>query len=211
MVTPASPESNSERYTAGNCVLEVHSQPSALSQWSTKPIAQQLTFQLWLGADADEGEVRSLLAEGDRAALQLLSQYFQHQTQQVLAIASLNRSSQTASTASSQPPQNLQITTPLSYLQLADVTAVLSQYEQSARLLPVELGAAAPERSLAAEPEATNNVVSLEEARRRPGRQPARRKRNSMWMSSGGSSAVCRWPHQYAVATRLIASAAKHG
>lgn len=185
MVTPAPPGSNSEQYTAGSCVLEVQTQPSALSQWSPRPIAGQLTFQLWLGVESD---ARSLIAEGDRTDLQELSQYVQYQTQQVLAIAALNRSRQAAQPPP-QRPQSLQITAPLSYLQLADVTAVLSQYEQSARLLPVELGAELEAIAPASNPDANvTNVVSLAEARRRADRTPARRKRNSLWMSSAAAA-----------------------
>ncbi|MEL7071564.1 MAG: hypothetical protein AAGN15_23350 [Cyanobacteria bacterium J06581_3] len=185
MVTPAPPGSNSEQYTAGSCVLEVQTQPSALSQWSPRPIAGQLTFQLWLGVGSD---ARSLIAEGDRTDLQELFQYVQYQTQQVLAIAALNRSRQAAQPPP-QRPQSLQITALLSYLQLADVTAVLSQCEQSARLLPVELGAEMEAIAPASNPDANvTNVVSLAEARRRGDRIPARRKRNSLWMSSAAAA-----------------------
>lgn len=115
MATPASSAPDSKCYTAGDCVLEVQAQPSALSRWSAQPVAESLTFKLWLRGYGEEGgreaDERSLLAEGDHTDLRLLAQYFQHQTQKVLTIASLNRSGRSDLSAAPNVPQNLQLPT----------------------------------------------------------------------------------------------------
>ena len=81
-----------QRYSHGSCTLEVSFQPSALSQWHPRLVAQALTFKLWLeglappegdavdaaGAEAEtEVETASILiAQGDRATLEAIAQNF---------------------------------------------------------------------------------------------------------------------------------------
>jgi len=200
MATPAArpnPQSpNFQRHTAGSCTLDIETQPSALSQWSAKPIAKALSFQLWLhegdfeslttGPESAEPQgTKRLIAAGDRTDLQSLSQYFQQQTQQVLAIANMAGfanaalSTRASHTATASPPSILQISAPLSYLQLSDINSVISQYEQATRTLPVDLGIAPsvetlPEAARKASPPATN-VISLSDARRQRTLGPAQR------------------------------------
>ncbi|MEM6868270.1 MAG: hypothetical protein AAF528_07805, partial [Cyanobacteria bacterium P01_C01_bin.121] len=212
MASPAA-RPNFRRYTAGSCLLEVEVQPSALSQWSVKPIAKELSFQLWLqDADGESVETtaqsapeqarvdtavgRKLIAQGDRTDLKSLSQYFQQQTEQVLAIAALNP--RTRQTAASSPPTSLQITEPLGYLQLCDITSVLSQHAQATRTLPIALDSALtvePTAAVAREaPSESSNVIPLDEARRqRAGdtdrRQSSRRRRRTqVWASSAAAA-----------------------
>ncbi|MEO0768418.1 MAG: hypothetical protein AAFY72_03140, partial [Cyanobacteria bacterium J06649_4] len=81
-----------QSYTAGSCKLEVVSQPSALSQWTARPVAQQLTFKLWLqntnisSANGLENNDLTLVAEGDRTTLQTITQYVQTKTRSTLAL-----------------------------------------------------------------------------------------------------------------------------
>lgn len=212
MASPAA-RPNFRRYNAGSCLLEVEVQPSALSQWSAKPIAKELSFQLWLqdadgesaGTTAqsapeqervDTAAGRKLIAQGDRTDLKSLSQYFQQQTEQVLAIAALNP--RTRQTAASSPPTSLQITESLGYLQLCDITSVLSQHAQETRTLPIALDSALtvePTAAVAREgPSESSNVLPLDEARRqRAGdtdhRQSSRRRRRTqVWASSAAAA-----------------------
>ncbi|MEL6552005.1 MAG: hypothetical protein AAFQ63_00890 [Cyanobacteria bacterium J06621_11] len=148
----------SQRYTAGCCRLDVSFVPSALSQWSERLIVGELTFHLWMVASEDvkdsdsevsdsdtavvsavsgsfENEQATLLAEGDRTQLREIAQYFQARTRSVLALSTLNAPPSHAPEPI-QPPSGLQLTQPLGYLQLCDVTTVLTQYAQAAMLLP---------------------------------------------------------------------------
>ncbi|MEL7352281.1 MAG: hypothetical protein AAFN38_12715 [Cyanobacteria bacterium J06560_5] len=154
-----------QRYSHGSCTLEVSFQPSALSQWHPRLVAQALTFKLWLeglappegdavdaaGAEAEtEVETASILiAQGDRATLEAIAQNIQQQTRRTL-LATVSTASPTAGasrdaaiTAVSAPqfPPECTPQGPLSYLQLSDLMAVLGQYEQAAAVLPVNLGA----------------------------------------------------------------------
>ncbi len=172
-----------QRYTAGSCTLDVTLQLSALSQWQPQPVAHQLQFQLWLRpADSDE-TAATLVTEGDRQTLQSVTHYIQQQTRATLALASLN-----TGTARSVPPlpPGCKIASPLSYLQLCDLTTVLNQCEQAVRPLPVSLSLA-----LASEPSSSatesspernsgdsSNLISLAAVRRRP----------KLWASSAAAA-----------------------
>lgn len=181
MTSSASPVH--QRYTAGSCTLDVTLQLSALSQWQPQPVAQQLQFQLWLRpADSDE-TAASLVAEGDRQTLQSVTHYIQQQTRATLALASLN-----AGTARSVPPlpPGCEIASPLSYLQLCDLTTVLNQCEQAVRPLPVSLSLALASESSSSAAESTRdrhsshsgNLISLAAVRRRP----------KLWASSAAAA-----------------------
>ena len=181
MTSPASPVH--QRYTAGSCTLDVTLQLSALSQWQTQPVAQQLQFQLWLrSADSDE-TATTLMAEGDRQTLQSVTHYIQQQTRATLALASLN-----AGTARPVPPlpPGCEIASPLSYLQLCDLTTVLNQCEQAVRPLPVSLSLALASESSSSAAESTRdrhssqsgNLISLAAVRRRP----------KLWASSAAAA-----------------------
>ena len=204
MATPAA-RPNFQLYTAGSCTLEVEVQPSALSQWSARPIVKELSFRLWLHDEGEESEAevdrlegevdgaRRLIASGDRTALQVLAQYFQQQTQQVLAIAALSRTRQATALPS---PKSLQIIEPLGYLQLCDITTVIGQYEQTMRTLPVALDAApsveiAQESAREAAPN-PSNVISFDVRRQRrvsTDRRPTTRKRRTgAWASSAAAA-----------------------
>ncbi|MEO0704940.1 MAG: hypothetical protein AAF050_04660 [Cyanobacteria bacterium J06649_5] len=154
-----------QRYSHGSCTLEVSFQPSALSQWHPRLVAQALTFKLWLeglappegdavdaaGAEAEtEVETASILiAQGDRATLEAIAQNIQQQTRRAL-LATVSTISPTAGASrdaaitavpAPQFPPECTPQGPLSYLQLSDLMAVLGQYEQAAAVLPVNLGA----------------------------------------------------------------------
>ena len=180
-------------------------QPSALSQWSARPIVKELSFRLWLHDEGEESEAevdrlegevdgaRRLIASGDRTALQVLAQYFQQQTQQVLAIAARSRTRQATALPS---PKSLQIIEPLGYLQLCDITTVIGQYEQTMRTLPVALDAApsveiAQESAREAAPN-PSNVISFDVRRQRrvsTARRPTTRKRRTgAWASSAAAA-----------------------
>lgn len=178
MATPATP-STQQRYTAGNCILDVDLQLSALSKWYPQPIAQDLQFELWMSTHENEEPV--LLAQGDRTTLQALSQSISQQVRSTLAIAHLN---QTA-----PPPSPIAISQPLSYLQLCDLQSVLYQCEQATRALPVALRSvesSVEESSVEAiapqpaETIQTNNVISLSAARRR----------RRLWIGSAAAGAL---------------------
>lgn len=128
-----------QRYTASGCALDITLQPLALSQWYPKPIAQALTFKLWLGTSGEEGEAQTpvLVAEGDRETLQAIADYIAQQTRAALTLAAPSHSPTSLPLVPCPPSFRLQ--SPLSYLQLCDLTAVLNQYEQAIYLLPVPL------------------------------------------------------------------------
>lgn len=186
----ATPESQSthqtthQSYTAGSCRLDVTSQLSALSQWSSRPIVQALTFKLWLS--------QTLVAEGDDADLQRIAAYVQSKTQSLLTVAALGAGERSPTV--SPPPEILKLPEPTSYLQICDLTTVLSQHEQAAQTLPVALPVVQATASTAATPTATqstaDNVVSINAARRRPVRiAAARRQKNRMvWASSAAAA-----------------------
>ena len=129
-----------QRYTAGGCVLDVTMQPSALTQWYPRTVAQTLTFRLWLATspqmETPEPTSQTLVAEGDRDTLQAIARYIAQQTRHALVVAPSK--GQGPSPLAPCPP-DLHVQLPLSYLQLCDLTAVFNQVEQAARLLPVSL------------------------------------------------------------------------
>ncbi|MEO0852415.1 MAG: hypothetical protein AAFY15_02770, partial [Cyanobacteria bacterium J06648_11] len=210
------------------------SQPAALSQWTARPIAQDLTFKLWLQAadaaslsgteaegsvtaahatdsdldgdvdldadvtEADVTEGLTLVAEGDRITLQTLTQYIQQKTHSSLALVALKRDRAPTPPA---PPPFLRLNAPLSYLQLCDLNTVLSQYEQSATVLPVDLAVedlAADLETLAAasRTQAAGNVISFDARRKsssRSGRQSAsviaaKKRKRLVWASSAAAA-----------------------
>ncbi len=153
MATPAT-DPIKQRYTAGSCALEIIVWPSALSQWSEHLVAERLTFRLWLadGASTTTSEIgaaKTLVAEGDRTALQAVTQYIQARTRQTLAVSGF-----TTSLSSTQPstlsdtssetdaaiyPPEFRYPQPLGYLQLCDLNTVLSQFEQAVLTVPTTL------------------------------------------------------------------------
>ena len=205
-------------YTAGSCRLDVSFTPLALSQWTARPIADALTFQLWLGETSSENadersglekgaevEQRVLVAEGDRTQLEAIAQYFQSRTRRVLVLSNLHSSERTTENPDSiQLPDGLQLSKPLGYLQLCDVMAVLSQYEQATKTLPFSLAETVNAISESDTSDISNNVISLDAVRRveRSEREPehltARRTRPSsarrgwrktgMWASSAAAA-----------------------
>lgn len=129
-----------QRYTAGGCILEVTLQPSALSQWYPRPVAQVLAFKLWLDASPASEENRqlppTLVAQGDRETFQAIAHYIAQQTRNALTVAHFSD----APTRTLAPcPPSFHVQPPLSYLQLCDLTAVFDQVEQATPLLPVSL------------------------------------------------------------------------
>lgn len=192
MATPADPLI-SQRYAAGTCTLEVEWQPSPLSQWSDRPIASRLSFELWLQTAADarkadfkeeDAEARPLkqvVAQGDRAELQAIAQYIQNQVRSTLALTHISSAS-----PQSRQQQSLQISDPLSHLQLCDIHTVLSQFEQAAGILPVELSASPGVR-----PSIPSNVISLETATatgRTRSSRPNNHRRPKVWVSSAAAA-----------------------
>lgn len=191
-----------QSYVAGSCKLEVTSLPSALSQWTVRPITNVVDFKLWLELQVPENEAdfSLLVAEGDRTQLQELVAYVQQETRNTLAISALNThrdSTRRNSTTQLAPPASLQLPAPLSTLQLCDLSTVLGQYEQTTQALPIDwMAAPAAERQTLdssnlnnQNPDnsrtGTNNVVSLAAARRGLSSK-LRRRRNRMplWASS---------------------------
>jgi|GEM_PF-3225384 len=159
-----------KQYTAGSCRLNVELHPSAISQWYPQPVVQNLHFKLWLLASAaNTAEIEGseitemqLIAEGDRAALQEISQYILQQVQSRLVIAQVNqRSAMGPRSTLRDCPAYLKLPEPLSYLTLCDLSSVLHQYEKTTALLPIA------EPSFTSEPRLTN-VVPITSARRRP-------------------------------------------
>lgn len=187
-----------QSYVAGSCKLEVTSLPSALSKWAGRPIANVVDFKLWLESQVPESEAdfSQLVAEGDRVQLQELVAYVQQETRNTLAISALNTRSDSTTRTRLAPPASLQLTVPLSTLQLCDLSSVLGQYEQTIQTLPIDL-TAAPDAELQnldssnlnnQTPDSrtdTRNVVSLDAARRGlSSKLRRRRNRVPLWASS---------------------------
>ncbi len=179
MSTPDS--SAQQRYSAGSCRLEVTLQLSALSQWYSQPVTKDLSFQLWL-----QSSEMTLVAQGDRAALQAIADYIQQKIQGTLAISQINRSS-TLSAIAAEPliqPSTLQLSQPLSYLQLCDLSTVLSQYQQATKTLPVTLSPAV------ASPQSLQNsqsqIISFPLNRR--AHPLTRLSRSKIWASSAAAA-----------------------
>lgn len=193
MATPAAPIQ--KRYTAGSCMLDVVLQTSALSQWYPQPVVQNLHFQLWLQtvvqseAATLKNTPRKLIAEGDRDALQAISQYLSQTVQSELAIAHL---SQSAPPPPTQPPALQLLTQTLSYLQLCDLAAVLYQCEQAIQLRPVAIATTTeviPKQTVQPpnnnldnrninRPRTSNSIISLAAFRQRP----------KLWASSAAAA-----------------------
>ncbi len=211
MATPAASPLQ-QRYNAGSCRLDVTLQPSALSQWYPRPVSEQLTFKLWLQATAQtepdqpepeqleagqktaqpddlENAELTLIAEGDRTALQAIAQHIQHQTRQTLTVGTLNspRSNPAQLPPSGMLPPGCLVEGPLSYLQLCDLTSVLNQYEQAAPSLPVTLNLGSlSETRTASQPASPsspatskNNLIPFHSNRRR---------RTRLWASSAAAA-----------------------
>lgn len=208
MATPADTPIQ-QRYTAGQCVLDVTSQPLALSRWYPQPLVQDLRFQLWLQTAVSAEP--TLLAEGDRPTLQAISRYISQQVKTTLVTTHLSASaggSGKSAVQSKAPllqnneilqPEALQISQPLSYLQLCDLVSVLQQCEQSIRTLPVAMPMATARTPFSvATPEKTtesgseqSNVIPFSEARRsnnRERRAYQRRNRTRLWASSAAAA-----------------------
>lgn len=142
-MTASSADPVHQRYTAGDCTLDVTLQLSALSQWYPRPIAQQLRFKLWLHSAADAQTAATLVAQGDRETLQTIARQLQQQTRSTLALANFN--ADPPSHTSVQPSPGFligEMMQPLSALQLCDLTSVINQYEQAVHTLPVALSPA---------------------------------------------------------------------
>ncbi|MGC1306657.1 MAG: hypothetical protein WA885_05465 [Phormidesmis sp.] len=180
------PGSIQQRYSAGGCVLAVSFQPSALSQWYPKPIAQDLTFKLWLTFEAEETfgneSLPTLVAEGDHTALQALSQYFQQQVQASLVIANPNSRIDRSAPQPGYPP-SWQSQRTLSTLQLCDLNTVLTQCEQTICALPIALSIADSGTSLSAAPSASATSAQSQQSPRR-NVIPFRSRRSTLWASS---------------------------
>ena len=116
-----------QSYSAGNCRLDLTLRPSALSQWHPKLIVEQVEFKLWMREE--QGVEPVLLTEGDRTTLQAIAHYIEHRTQAVLTV---NRAS-SVTAAPPQLPAQTQIPHTLSYLQLCDLSSVLTQCKQAAK------------------------------------------------------------------------------
>ncbi|MEM6448944.1 MAG: hypothetical protein AAF703_01385 [Cyanobacteria bacterium P01_D01_bin.105] len=234
MATPADTPIQ-QRYTAGQCILEVTAQPLALSKWYSQPLTQSLQFQLQLGSATSDDPI--LLAQGDRETLQAISQYVSQRVQATLVTAALSQHTQRSPTASADrstsaattssadrsttenltpvnrvqlqqnttlpKPQALQITQPLSYVQLCNLHSVLSQCEQTVRTLPVTLptfGMPALEASADAtntntesvnqsSPRTADNVIPLQRPRKSPQRTSKQRRiRARLWASSAAAA-----------------------
>lgn len=134
-MAPSAAPSIQQSYSAGTCRLDLTLQPSALSHWYPKPIVEQVAFELWMADHRDAEPV--LLAKGDRTTLQAIADHIEHRTQTTLSIT------QTTRQPKSKLPENIHLPEPLSYLQLCDISSVLSQYEQAATALPISLSPAA--------------------------------------------------------------------
>ncbi len=134
-----------QRYTAGGCALDVTLQSSALSQWYPRPIAQALNFKLWLDTppiaseNGGDGQTLTLVAEGDRETLQAIAHHIAQQTRNTLSLASVSHSPTRLLPPPAPCPPSFRLQSPLSYLQLCDLTAVFNQYEQAICPLPVPL------------------------------------------------------------------------
>ena len=135
-MAPSAASSIKQSYSAGDCKLDLTLQPSALSRWYPKPIVEQLAFKLWMTNNRDAAP--ALVAEGDRAALQAITHHIEHRVQTTLATGSTDCDRQ----GTPELPNSARIPATLSYLQLCDLSAVLAQYQQNTKPLPVALNSA---------------------------------------------------------------------
>ena len=172
-MAPSAAPLTKQRYTAGNCTLNLTLQPSALSKWYPQQIAQQVAFELWMANAASEEPM--LLAKGDRTLLQAITRYIEHRTQATLTVGQManntvgqpRSTTSTATAAQTIPPlpANVQLPQPLSYLQLCDLSSVLAQSEQAAKTLPVSLDIT-PAVPAKRPPKSRNNLLFFPTGRR---------------------------------------------
>ncbi len=142
-MTASSADPVHQRYTAGDCTLDVTLQLSALSQWYPRPITQQLRFKLWLHSAEGAQTAATLVAQGDREMLQTVARQLQQQTRSTLALANFSTDPPSNVSAQSSPDFLIgEIAQPLSALQLCDLTSVVNQYEQAIHTLPEALSPA---------------------------------------------------------------------
>ena len=215
MALPAD-TSNRQRYTAGQCVLDVTSQPLALSKWYPQPVVQNLQFQLWLQTNAAAEPV--LIAEGDRTALHDITQYVSQQVTRSLVTAQLSAPASEAAPfkpLSMPPVLNISAVNAgrsLSYLQLCDLAAVLNQCEQGMKALPATLPVTLPLTAAPAliplaqakQPQTKlaqnqDNVISFSSAQR------FERDRSALRSHSKGRSRTKLWASSAAAASVLAA------
>lgn len=114
---------NTQRYESGDYTLEVTAHPSALSQWSDRPVVRQLRFSLWTNQPT-----RQRLAAGDQQQLLTLSDTVEAYVQRHLTHEAWPRTHRL---------QLLGQAVDLSTLQLFDLVEVLSAYGQRQITLPV--------------------------------------------------------------------------
>ncbi|EDX84674.1 hypothetical protein S7335_2371 [Synechococcus sp. PCC 7335] len=197
-----------QRSTAGSCILEVTTRPSALSQWSDRLVADSLTFKLWLAdgaVDPNANEARGvprLVAEGDGTVLQSITRYIQIRTRQTLAVPALGglssnnssssdsssddpSNSDSSSTRTSAYPPEFEYPQPLSYLQLCDLNTVLTQYEQTVVTLPPIAPEQLSENVILLQPVRDNRVDPSTNVIRSPRKL---RKRMRLWASAAATA-----------------------
>ncbi len=165
-MTASSADPVHQRYTAGDCTLDVTLQLSALSQWYPRPIAQQLRFKLWLHSAEGAETAATLVAQGDREMLQTIAHQLQQQTRSTLALASFNADPAVHTSVQTSPDFLIgEMTQPLSALQLCDLTSVINRYEQAVHTLPVALS---PALTDGVRTRASGVLIPFAIARRRP-------------------------------------------
>ena len=113
---------NTQRYESGDYALEVTAHPSALSQWSDRPVVRQLRFSLWTNQPT-----RQRLVAGDQQQLLTLSDTVEAYVQRHLTHAAWPLTHRL---------QLLDQTVDLSTLQLFGLAEVLSAYGQRQITLP---------------------------------------------------------------------------
>ena len=113
---------DTQRYQSGDFTLEVTAHPSALSQWSDRPVVRQLRFNLWL-----EQPERQRLATGNQHQLLGISTAIETYVQTHL---SQQAWPQTHTLTLLEKPLTL------STLQLFDIAEVFSTYGQEQITLP---------------------------------------------------------------------------
>ena len=180
-MAPSAAPSTQQSYSAGNCKLDLTLQPSALSQWYPKPIADQLAFKLWMSGDRDAKP--TLLAEGDRATLQAIASYLEHRTQATLTLGRAARDRLDPP----KLPNGVRLPQPLSYLQLCDLSSVLAQYQQHTKPLPISLSLATKTAQTVALPEPSLARTAQLSTGRRGRLIPFPMGRRTAWASSAAA------------------------
>ncbi|MEO0396593.1 MAG: hypothetical protein AAF243_11490 [Cyanobacteria bacterium P01_A01_bin.137] len=113
---------NTQRYESGDYTLEVTAHPSALSQWSDRPVVRQLRFSLWTNQPT-----RQRLAAGDQQQLLTLSETVEAYVQRHLTHAAWPHTHRL---------QLLDQAVDLSTLQLFGLAEVFNAYGQRQITLP---------------------------------------------------------------------------